>query len=303
MRPSGAGAVAPGSVTRAAIGFAAALAPLPGAADARGVRPLRVARWETRHDAHGVICWTQLAENVHCVDAPGGRKPVRKRCKPWETGSTMSCVASTARPGRQSVGWLTAERFLHALFGNNIVIGPHVLRQLDCLREVVPSDFRGRRVDDLGCGDGKLTVLLREILQPVRLRGFDVNPTLVRRARSRGIEARVVDLEDRVPVGELAVLWGVLHHLSDPARCLARVRANYDCAFIREPIRGTSPACLELGSPLRRRELGDLVHRSLAGSDLFFYDDCAFAFWRVRNQVDIEPSALGCRSVAFTNRG
>jgi SAM-dependent methyltransferase len=176
-----------------------------------------------------------------------------------------------------------AERFLHALFGNNVVIGSHVLRQLDCLRKVTPQDFRGRRVDDLGCGDGKLTVFLREILQPVRLRGFDINPALVRRARSRGIEARVVDLEDRMPIGELAVLWGVLHHLSDPALCLARVRVNYDRAVIREPIRDTSPACLELGSPLGRRELEDLVRGSLPGSDLLYYEDCVFAFWDSRN--------------------
>lgn len=219
---------------------------------------------------------------------------MKKRREPCETSSATTCVASTAEPGRQSAGRMTAERFLHALFGNNIVIGPHVLRQLDCLRRVVPSDFRERRVDDLGCGDGKLTVLLREILRPVRLRGFDVNPALVRRARSRGIEARVLDIEDRVPVGELAVLWGVLHHLSDPARCLARVRANYDCAFIREPIKGASPTCLELGNPLGRRELGDLARRSLAGSDLIFYDDCVFAFCDFRKQIDALPSRHRC---------
>jgi len=208
---------------------------------------------------------------------------MRKRCKPRETASTTLCAASTARPGSQSVRRVRAERFLHALFGNNVVIGSHVLRQLDCLRKVTPQDFRGRRVDDLGCGDGKLTVFLREILQPVRLRGFDINPALVRRARSRGIEARVVDLEDRMPIGELAVLWGVLHHLSDPALCLARVRVNYDRAVIREPIRDTSPACLELGSPLGRRELEDLVRGSLPGSDLLYYEDCVFAFWDSRN--------------------
>jgi len=228
---------------------------------------------------------------------------MRRWDKPWETASTAPHARSSVRPSLHSAGWSATERFLHALFGNNVVIGPHVLRQLDCLREVAPPNFRGRRVDDLGCGDGKLTVFLREILQPVRLRGFDVNPALVRRARSRGIEARVVDLEDRVPVGEVAVLWGVLHHLSDPALCLARVRANYDCAFIREPIRGTSPACLELGSPLWRHELGDLFRRSLPGSDLIHYDDCAFAFWSLRKQACVGPPALARRGMAPSRPG
>lgn len=225
-----------------------------------------------------------------------------KRYEQQETGSTTSRVVSTARSERQSVSRSAAERFLHALFGNNVVIGSHILRQLDCLREVVPPHFRGRRVDDLGCGDGKLTVLLCEILQPVRLRGFDINPALVRRARSRGIQASLVDLEDRVPVGEMAVLWGVLHHLKNPERCLSRVRANYDCAFIREPIRGASPACFELGSPLRRREIGDLVRGSLPGSVLRCYDDCTFAFWDFRNRVDIEPATLRPRGAPSTGK-
>jgi SAM-dependent methyltransferase len=228
---------------------------------------------------------------------------MRKRRKSRETTSNASHVASAAWFGLHSMRWLSAERLLHALFGNNIVIGRHVLWQLDCLREVAPPDFRGRRLDDLGCGDGKLTVFLREILQPERLRGFDINPALVRRARSRGIEARVLDLEEGVPTGELAVLWGVLHHLSDPARCLARVRVNYDCAFIREPIRGASAACFELGSPLRRRDLEDLVRSSLPGSQLFGYDDCVFAFWDSRTQANAEPWALSRRSVESSRQG
>ena len=44
-------------------------------------------------------------------------------------------------------------------------------------------------VYDLGCGDGKVTVLLKDVFLPQKLRGFDVNPALVRRARGRGFEA------------------------------------------------------------------------------------------------------------------
>jgi hypothetical protein len=105
-----------------------------------------------------------------------------------------------------------------------------------------------------------------------------------------------------VPTGELAVLWGVLHHLRDPARCLANVRVSYDCAFIREPIRGASAACFELGSPLRRRELEDLVCSSLPGSHIFGYDDCVFAFWDSRTQANAQPGALSRRSVASSRR-
>jgi SAM-dependent methyltransferase len=126
---------------------------------------------------------------------------------------------------------LTTERLLHSVFGNNVVIGPHVLRQLNCLRGLLPAHFCKCRMDDLGCGDGKLTVLLQEIFQPVRLRGFDVNPALVRRARAKGIEARTLNLEQSMPAGELAVMWGVLHHLSDPARCLRRIASSSGSPF------------------------------------------------------------------------
>jgi SAM-dependent methyltransferase len=179
---------------------------------------------------------------------------------------------------RWKAGALTTERLLHSVFGNNVVIGPHVLRQLNCLRGLLPAHFCKCRMDDLGCGDGKLTVLLQEIFQPVRLRGFDVNPALVRRARAKGIEARTLNLEQSMPAGELAVMWGVLHHLSDPARCLRRVRANYDRVFVREPIRGASPACFELGTPLPKRELVALLRGSLPGARILSYNDCVFAF-------------------------
>lgn len=193
---------------------------------------------------------------------------------------------------------MTLERFLHSLFGNNLIIGRHVVRQLDCLRQVTPERFCGRLVDDLGCGDGKLTVLLAEILRPLVLRGFDVNPALVQRARSRGIEAEVVDLDEQVPQGELAVMWGVLHHLGDPALCLRRVSANYDSALIREPIRGASPALLELGRPLRRRELGDLIQTALPGAELHHYDSCVLAFWDCRSGVSAEPTPLVSAALA-----
>jgi SAM-dependent methyltransferase len=198
-----------------------------------------------------------------------------------------SCVGSSPWPGRFRAARSALERSVHGLFGNNVVLGRHIVRQLERLGAVTPPGFTGRRVDDLGCGDGRVTVLLGEILQPLSLRGFDINPALVRRARSRGIEARVVNLEDGVPIGELAVMWGVLHHLSDPARCLVRVRANYDRAFIREPIRRARPACFELGNPMKRGELSDLLCRSLPGCELFDYEDCVLAFWESRKTVGV----------------
>lgn len=173
---------------------------------------------------------------------------------------------------------------LYAPFGNNIVIGPHIRRQLEDLKEALPPSFLGRRMDDLGCGDGRVTVLLNEVFQPVGLRGFDISPALVRKARTRGVDAEILDLECDVPQGELAVLWGVLHHLDDPHSCLRRVQDNYDLVCVREPLSGPSRVCFELGSPLVEDELAALLSDSLPGAQVLGCRDCLFALLDGRDE-------------------
>ena len=143
-------------------------------------------------------------------------------------------------------------------------------------------------MDDLGCGDGKVTVLLREIFQPVKLRGFDINHGLVKRARSRGIDAGQVDLDMRVPGGELAVLWGVLHHLRDFEACLRRVKENYSLVFIREPIKSGLISGLELGHPLRLKELTQLINRHLPGAQVHYCDNSILIFYACPSYVERE---------------
>jgi len=171
------------------------------------------------------------------------------------------------------------DQIVYTLFGNNLVIGPHILDQIERLRLLLPERFRRCRMDDLGCGDGSLTVLLEDVFQPVRLRGYDVNRALVRRARGRGIQAEVLDLNRRMPDGDLAVMWGVLHHLEDPKGCLDRMRRSYARAVVREPVRNHLPPPLELGTPLSGDELRELLGESLSGSEVHIFQDCVFAFW------------------------
>ena len=58
------------------------------------------------------------------------------------------------------------ERFAYCFFGNNVIIGPHIRKQLKFLREIIPPTFQRRQMDDLGCGDGKITLRLKEIFLP-----------------------------------------------------------------------------------------------------------------------------------------
>ncbi len=172
------------------------------------------------------------------------------------------------------------QRVVYAVFGTNFLIGPQIRDQIRILENRIPEDFKNRELDDLGCGDGKITILLREAFQPRRLRGFDVQLSLIKRARSRGIDAQVQDLDTDLPKGELAVMWGVLHHLKDRETCLRRIRDNYSLAFIREPIKNLAINGLEMGKPLIKTEIESLLQKYLPGSQTFYYGHCIFVFYK-----------------------
>lgn len=171
------------------------------------------------------------------------------------------------------------ENLAYAFFGNNLVIGKHIQKQLAFLREVLPPELLGREMDDLGCGDGKVTLLLKEIFRPARLRGYDINPGLVRRAVSRGIDAEVLDLDVEMPGGELAVVWGVLHHLEDFDDSLRRLKESYPLVFIREPVRTGLLTGLELGHPLRLKELTGLLTDHFPNCRLHYCDNSVMVFY------------------------
>jgi len=177
------------------------------------------------------------------------------------------------------------ESLAYALFGNNLIVGAHIRRQLAFLEEIVPPSWKHRQMDDLGCGDGKVTVLLEAIFQPARLRGFDCDAGLVRRARRRGIDAAVADLDGSMPGGELAVMWGVLHHLQDAAACLRRLKESYPLVFLREPLRGGFDP-LELGHPMKKEELTVLVEQCLPGAGVHFHGNSALVFYARPGYLD-----------------
>lgn len=171
------------------------------------------------------------------------------------------------------------EKAFYYFWGNNAVIGSHIRRQIDFLSQVVPDTFKHRRMDDLGCGDGKVTLLLKDVFRPTVLRGFDVNAGLVRRARSRGCAAEVKNLDDGMPSGELAVLWGVLHHLKDCGYSLKTVRENYSLIFIREPLKNGHLQGMELGHSLRKAEMEELVREHLPGAQVHYCGSNIMVFY------------------------
>jgi hypothetical protein len=171
------------------------------------------------------------------------------------------------------------QKAVYFLFGTNFVIGRQIKAQIEWLNAQLPPEFKGRALDDLGCGDGKITVRLQKVFQPSRLRGFDVNPGLVGRARTMGIQAEVLDLDARLPSGELAVVWGVLHHLKNTEACLKRISENYPLVFIREPIKNNRIDGFEMGKPLIKSEIENWTHKYFPGSKILYKGHCIFIFY------------------------
>ncbi|HSW57459.1 MAG TPA: class I SAM-dependent methyltransferase [Dehalococcoidales bacterium] len=174
------------------------------------------------------------------------------------------------------------QKLIYSLFGTSPVIGTPIREQLRLVNERVPPVFKHREMDDLGCGDGRITCHLKEVFQPARLRGFDVYPALVKRAKKRGIQAEIMDLETKIPQGELAVMWGVLHHLKDAETCLKRIAENYRMAFIREPIKENHHTGLEMGEPFLKEKVESWVNHYLCGAQFFYYNGCIFVFYNKR---------------------
>jgi len=171
------------------------------------------------------------------------------------------------------------EQLLYFPFGNNLIIGRHIEDQLKFLSEVLPSDFKGKEMYDLGCGDGKITVFLKKFFESKLVFGCDASGGLVKRAKKRGVESKVVDLEKEVPVGELAVMWGVLHHLRNQEKVLEKIKNNFNYFFLREPLL-KEKSFFELGDPFKKEELEDKIKRVFGDYKIFEHKNAAFIFWK-----------------------
>jgi len=163
-------------------------------------------------------------------------------------------------------------------------ISPPIRGQINWIASRIPQTYLNRELDDLGCGDGRITKEMGQIFKAKKLRGFDVYPSLVKRARGHGVDACLMDLENGMPRGELAVMWGVLHHLKERETCIKRISENYPMVFIREPIKTISLKVFEMGDPIEKEEIETLVNKYLPGAQVLYYSFCVFIFYN-RNAV------------------
>lgn len=113
-------------------------------------------------------------------------------------------------------------------------------RLTDITRTMV--DLRGRRVIDVGCGDGTYVAELFAACAPGEMVGVDASGEAIEKANRvfgrpglRFDACSVYDLPYERRSFDVAVVRGLLHHLDDAPRALARIGALAPEVFVIEP--------------------------------------------------------------------
>lgn len=113
-------------------------------------------------------------------------------------------------------------------------------RMTDAVKEMV--DIEGKRVIDIGCGDGTYTIELME-MRPQHIIGIDAAGAAIDLARKKVLgkenikfeEASIYDLNSKEEVYDVAVARGVLHHLDDVKTAIAVISKIAKEIIVVEP--------------------------------------------------------------------
>jgi len=199
-------------------------------------------------------------------------------------------------------------------------------RLTDVTRAMV--DLRNRRVIDVGCGDGTYVHELFTACAPAAMVGVDASVEAIDKANRafarpglRFDACSVYELPYEAGSFDVAVVRGLLHHLDDAPRALARIGTLAREVFVIEP-NGYNPMLKlierfsryhrehgEKSYPparLRRwiRELGGTIEREqYAGLVPFFCPDwMATALKAIEPAIEAMPAARQLSCAVFTVR-
>lgn len=143
----------------------------------------------------------------------------------------------------------------------------NVKEEIQLLKDNLPESFKNRIVTDIGCGDGKVTLELIKVLKPKKIVCLDSSTSLINTAKKNGLNAKRVDIEKEKVSGDLGVLWGVLHHLSNPENTLKVLAKNFKSLIIRESV--DDKRLFELGHKYNIDALKKLFKRAKIKTRLF----------------------------------
>ena len=161
----------------------------------------------------------------------------------------------------------------------NFVANTHSKEYFDFVADKIPPDFLNRKISDLGCGDGFATQKIKVLFKAKNIKGYEINKYLVAKAKKRGLKAERLDLEREIPKGEMAIAWGVVHHLNDLKKFLRKIRSNFNYAVFNEPIKSFW-AFLDGGEPLSESEWKNLFTKTLGNCRFLKFKANLFVFWK-----------------------
>lgn len=160
----------------------------------------------------------------------------------------------------------------------NLIANLQSKKYFDFIADKIPPEFLNREVSDLGCGDGFATQKIKNLFKVRSIEGYEINKYLIKKARTKGLSIERMDLEKTVPKGEMAVVWGVIHHLKSQKEVLRKIRSNFNYAVFSEPIKSFW-AFLDGGEPLSVPEWKNLFNQTLGNCKFFEFKDNLFVFW------------------------
>lgn len=152
--------------------------------------------------------------------------------------------------------------------------GPQTRPEYDTLVGWTP---RGSRVIDLGCGDGSLGArLIAE--RACAVQGIEIDPAGVERARARGLDARVGDVDQGLDLGDdacdVAIMNVTLHMVYRPGFVLGEMLRVAPVALVSFPNFAYWPARLEaLAGRFPRRPLYGHAWHETRHIHLFSWSD------------------------------
>ncbi len=105
---------------------------------------------------------------------------------------------------------------------------------IDSLEKKASKEFIGRKLTDIGCGDGVNTLKIAKVLKANTVLGYEMSKPLADEARKNGLD--IIDQkEGQMISGDLGVLWGVAHHFDNPEEDIYQYMKGFKSFIIREP--------------------------------------------------------------------
>jgi SAM-dependent methyltransferase len=149
------------------------------------------------------------------------------------------------------------EKFMYSFGITCMALPSHDLR---VLKEMLPDKFRKRHVTEFGCGDGRVSLEIRKIVDAKTYKAVDLYASLVYSAKKRGLDAEVHDATKNSLSGDVALFWGSLHHMENPADVLRNIKKNFKSIIITEAINYKGLFHFtDIGQKFRRKEFLQLL--------------------------------------------